>query len=172
MTTNHPSSEGNAPVQQLATSSQPSILIRRAVREDCSRILELVKELAEYERAPQEVTVTLEHFEESGFGTNPVWWAFVAELDGRVEGFALYYIRFSTWKGQRMYLEDFLVTEKLRGKGIGKKLFDQLFVEAREKGLNGIVWQVLEWNEPAINFYKKYNASFDGEWVNCAVNIQ
>ena len=146
-------------------------IIRRAVREDCARILELVKELEEYEKAPDEVTVTLDHFEESGFGKNPVWWAFVAELDGRVEGFALYYIRFSTWKGQRMYLEDFLVTEKLRGRGMGKKLFDQLVIEAKEKGFTGIVWQVLEWNEPAINFYKKYDASFDSEWVNCAINV-
>ena len=151
---------------------QPQTFIRRAVKEDCARILELVKELAEYERAPGEVTVTLAHFEESGFGPAPVWWAFVAELNGRVEGFALYYIRFSTWKGQRMYLEDFLVTEKLRGGGLGKLLFDRLFAEAKERGLNGIVWQVLEWNEPAINFYKKYNASFDAEWVNCAVEIQ
>ncbi|MDQ3277089.1 MAG: GNAT family N-acetyltransferase [Bacteroidota bacterium] len=153
------------------TNDKLQITIRRAVREDCARILELVKELAEYERAPQEVTVTLEHFEESGFGEKPVWWAFVAELDGRVEGFALYYIRFSTWKGQRMYLEDFLVTEKLRGQGIGKRLFDTLIVEAREKGFTGIVWQVLEWNEPAINFYKKYKANFDAEWVNCSVSI-
>lgn len=150
---------------------KPPTLIRWAVREDCRRILELVKELAVYERAPDEVTVTLEHFEESGFGEKPVWWAFVAEVDGQVEGFALYYIRFSTWKGQRMYLEDFLVTEKLRGHGIGKQLFDQLVVEAKEKKFNGIVWQVLEWNEPAINFYKKYNAAFDAEWVNCTVIV-
>lgn len=147
-------------------------IIRRAVKEDCSRMLELVKELAEYERAPDEVTVTLEHFTESGFGSTPVWWAFVAEQDGRVEGFALWYIRFSTWKGQRMYLEDFIVTEKLRGQGIGGRLFDQLIAEAKEKGYNGIVWQVLDWNEPAINFYKKYEASFDAGWVNCAVSIQ
>lgn len=173
MSTEHKTNEENVPAQEPRTTHhQPQTIIRRAVREDCTSILELVKELAEYERAPQEVTVTLEHFEESGFGSQPVWWAFVAELNGKVEGFALYYIRFSTWKGQRMYLEDFLVTEKLRGKGIGRKLFDQLFVEAKEKGFNGIVWQVLEWNEPAINFYKKYKASFDGEWVNCAINIQ
>ena len=148
-----------------------NITIRKAVKEDCARILELVKELAEYEKAPEEVTLTLQHFEESGFGEKPVWWAFVAEMEGKVEGFALYYIRFSTWKGQRMYLEDFLVTEKLRGKGMGKMLFDRLIEEAKEKGLNGIVWQVLEWNQPAINFYKKYNASFDAEWVNCAITI-
>jgi len=146
------------------------INIRRAVIEDCSRIMELIQELADYEKAPDEVTVTLEHFQESGFGPNPVWWSFVAEVDGRVEGFALYYIRYSTWKGQRMYLEDILVTEKMRGKQLGKLLFDRLIVEAKEKNLKGMVWQVLEWNEPAINFYKKYNASFDGEWVNCSIN--
>ena len=110
-----------------------SIIIRRAVKEDCPRLMELVNELALYEKAPQEVTVTLEHFIDSGFGTNPVWWAFVAEKNGIVQGFALYYIRYSTWKGQRMYLEDILVTEQARGKGIGKLLFDQLIIEAKEK---------------------------------------
>ena len=148
-----------------------NINIRKAVREDCPRILELVRELALYEKAPQEVTVSPAHFTESGFSKNPVWWAFVAEVNGRVEGFALYYIRFSTWKGQRMYLEDFYVNEKIRGKGLGKLLFDALIEEARSRKLNGIQWQVLEWNEPAINFYKKYNAAFDGEWLNCAISL-
>lgn len=147
------------------------INIRRAVKEDCARLLELIRELAEYEKAPQEVTVTMEHFVESGFGKQPVWWALVAEVDGQVEGFAMYYIRYSTWKGQRMYLEDLIVTEKMRGQGLGKKLFDQLIVEAKEKQFNGIVWQVLEWNEPAINFYKKYKAHFDPEWINCSISI-
>ena len=148
-----------------------NIIIRRAVAEDCERIMDLIRELAVYEKAPEEVTVTLDHFVESGFGPNPVWWAFVAEVDGRVGGFALYYIRYSTWKGQRMYLEDILVTEKMRGYGLGKLLFDQLIEEAKEKHLNGIIWQVLEWNEPAINFYKKYQASFDAEWINCSITL-
>jgi len=147
------------------------IIIRRAVEEDCPRLLELIHELAVYERAPNEVTVTIDHFLESGFGKKPVWWAFVAEANGKVEAFALYYIRYSTWKGQAMYLEDILVTEKMRGKGIGKLLFDRIIEEAKEKKFNRIIWQVLEWNEPAINFYKKYNADFDPEWVNCSIYV-
>jgi GNAT superfamily N-acetyltransferase len=154
------------------------INIRKAVKEDCPRLLELIQELAVYEKAPNDVTVTMEHFVESGFGNHPVWWAFVAETASANEvgkstilGFALYYIRYSTWKGQAMYLEDIIVTEEARGKGIGKLLFEQLMVEAREKGWNRVIWQVLDWNEPAINFYKKYNADFDDEWINCSLYV-
>ncbi len=147
------------------------ITLRRAESKDCNRLLELVQELATYEKAPNEVTVTLEHFKESGFGKQPVWWGFVAEENNVIIGFALYYIRYSTWKGQRMYLEDILVTEKMRGKKIGSLLFERLIEEAKEKKLNGIVWQVLEWNEPAINFYKKYNAHFDDEWINVSIEV-
>jgi GNAT superfamily N-acetyltransferase len=145
--------------------------IRAAVKEDCSAMMELIKELALYEKAPHEVTVSFEHVVESGFGPNPVWWAFVAEQEGKVIGFALYYIRYSTWKGQRLYLEDLLVTEALRGKGIGSLLFDRLIEECRLKKYSGMVWQVLDWNEPAINFYKKYNANLDPEWVNGSLSF-
>ena len=140
--------------------------LRVAIKEDCPRLLELVHELALFEKAPEEVTVTLEEFEDAGFGEKPVWKTFVAEVDGLIVGFALYYIRYSTWKGCRMYLEDLIVTEDWRGKGVGKLLFDRLIIEAREMGFNGMSWQVLDWNEPAIKFYKKYEAALDGAWIN------
>ncbi|WP_343688483.1 GNAT family N-acetyltransferase [Chitinophaga sp.] len=147
------------------------ITIRNVRREDCPRLLELIRELAVYEKAPDEVTVTLEQFTDAGFGESPVWKAFAAVDGDQIIGFALYYIRYSTWKGCRMYLEDLLVTESYRGRGIGKLLFDKLLEEAREKRYNGMVWQVLEWNEPAINFYKKYGASFDPEWWNASISF-
>ncbi len=148
------------------------IAIRPAIKEDCAAILMLVRELAAYERAPGAVTVSLSHFEESGFGNNPVWWAFVAVDDEQqVVGFALYYIRFSTWKGQRMYLEDLLVTEAWRRKGIGALLMNALIAEVKQKGFGGISWQVLDWNKPAIQYYKRYNARFDNEWLNVAIDV-
>lgn len=142
------------------------INLRVAVKEDCPRLLELINELALFEKAPEEVTVTLEEFIDAGFGEKPVWKTFVAEVDGVIVGFALYYIRYSTWKGCRMYLEDLIVTESWRGHGVGKLLFDRLIAEAREMGFNGMSWQVLDWNEPAIKFYKKYEAALDGAWIN------
>ena len=160
----------SSPLERLG---EAGLQIRRAVKEDCRPMMQLIHELAVYEKAPDEVTVDFDHFVESGFGENPVWHAFVAEAEGNVVGFAIYYIRYSTWKGQRMYLEDILVNEPWRGKGIGKLLFNQLIEEAKEKKLSGIVWQVLEWNEPAINFYKKYEGvNFDKEWVNCSLEIK
>ncbi len=153
------------------------IQIRNAVKEDCARMMELIRELALYERAPEEVTVDFNHFVESGFGDKPVWWAFVAEITNEygevvIAGFALYYIRYSTWKGQRMYLEDIIVTESMRGKGIGSMLFDTLILECKRKQFAGMVWQVLDWNEPAINFYKKYQGvGFDGEWLNGSLAV-
>jgi GNAT superfamily N-acetyltransferase len=109
------------------------IIIRRAKKEDCKSMMQLIHELAEYEKAPEEVTVDFNHFVESGFSENPVWWAFVAEVKNEVVGFALYYIRYSTWKGQRLYLEDILVNEPWRGKGIGRLLFSKLLEETKER---------------------------------------
>lgn len=145
--------------------------IRKAVREDCKAILALVKELALYEKAPQEVTVTEAHFTESGFGENPVWFGFVAEEENQILGFALCYIRFSTWKGKVVYLEDFYVKEECRGKGTGALLFTELIKYCKENNYSRMQWQVLNWNEPAINFYKKYNTRFDDEWLNGILEI-
>ncbi len=147
-------------------------VIRRARKEDCPRLMELILELAEFEKAgPGAVTATQAHFEDSGFGEKPVWWAFVAETQGTITGFALYYIRYSTWKGQRLYLEDLIVTQEMRGKGVGKLLFDRLIREVGEKNYSGMVWQVLDWNEPAIQFYKKYGATLEPEWINCILSV-
>jgi GNAT superfamily N-acetyltransferase len=153
------------------TNHNFSITIRAAERVDSPRILELVRELAIYEEAEDEVVVDPEHFTESGFGPNPVWWAYVAEAGGEIVAVALYYIRFSTWEGQKMYLEDIIVTEAWRGKGIGNMLMEQLIVTAKERGFVGMNWQVLNWNKPAIEFYKKFEAEFDYEWVNCYKNF-
>ena len=103
-----------------------SITIRKIVKQDCKPLLDLIYELAVYERAPEQLTVTLQHFEESGFGANPVWWGFVAEENNIILGFALYYIRYSTWKGRRLYLEDILVTEAMRGQGIDNRTDDRV----------------------------------------------
>lgn len=149
------------------------MIIRKAVQEDCPQMMELVHELALFEKAPEEVTVDLQHFVDSGFGPNPVWWSLVVEDEdtGRLIGMALYYIRYSTWKGQRLYLEDLIVSEKYRGQGLGKQLFDSLLKIAKEEGYRGMVWQALDWNTPALDFYKKYGARLESEWVNCSLDF-
>ena len=148
----------------------PSITIRTGTKLDLPRVLELIKELAVYERAPHEVTNTVERMEQDGFGANPIYGLFVAENERGIVGISIYYWRYSTWKGKRLYLEDIIVTEKERGSGIGKLLFDRTMQHALEENCTGMLWQVLEWNEPAINFYKKYyQAKLDGEWINCSL---
>ena len=148
-----------------------NIKIRKAIISDCVHMMELVRELAVFERAPDEVTVTMEHFIETGFGNNPVWQALVAvNEEEKIIGISLYYMRYSTWKGLRLYLEDLIVTSSYRGKGIGKMLFESTVDEARKMGISGIMWQVLDWNEPAINFYKKYEASIEAGWLNGALS--
>jgi ribosomal protein S18 acetylase RimI-like enzyme len=229
----------------------PTFSIRRARREDCGQMMTLISELARFERAPQEVTVSLSHFEESGFGPKPVWWAFVAcagpveaasevqeaslplpegelqsfgmaakaeqgaeeagesvtavqsnlpvepmtQLSEPVEAFlpdavqdalplmqplraseeiigmALCYVRYSTWKGQCLYLEDLIVSEAWRGRGVGKALMEAVIAEAKSQGFPRINWQVLAWNEPAIKFYERLGARFDAEWLNGVLDV-
>lgn len=145
-------------------------IIRKASENDIPDIHRLVRELAEYERGLNKVTTTTESylldFKEQVFD------AFVAELDGRVVGMALYFLVFSTWRGRMLYLEDFVVEETQRGSGIGKLLFDAFMEEAKNQKVALVKWQVLEWNEPAINFYKKYDTDFDGEWVDCKIYLK
>ena len=142
------------------------INIRVATKADIPDLLHLIKELAIFEKAPNEVINTPELMEKDGFGENNIFDAFVAEIDDHVIGMAITYFRYSSWKGKRLYLEDLIVTEKSRGLGAGQLLFQHCIQFGKESECNGMVWQVLDWNEPAIDFYKSYNANLDGGWIN------
>jgi GNAT superfamily N-acetyltransferase len=144
-------------------------IIRQGKKEDLPRVLELVIELAVFERAPHGVTNTLAMMEKDGFGAHPVFGFFVAENEKGIIGISLYYWRYSTWKGKRLYLEDIIVTESERGKGIGKMLFDVTLNHTLESDCTGMTWQVLDWNTPAIEFYKKYGSQMGQEWINCSL---
>lgn len=146
-----------------------SATVRIGKKEDLPKVFELVKELAEFERAPEQVTNTVARMEIDGFGANPVFGFFVAENEKGIVGLSLYYYRYSTWTGKRIYLEDIIVTETERGKGIGQLLFDRTLQKTIEDDCYGMTWQALDWNEPALTFYKKYGAKLDGEWVNCTL---
>lgn len=142
-------------------------ILRPAVKKDCKQLLQLIQELADYENAPDEVTVSMEEFVEAGFGENPIWEAFVIEKADKIIGMALFYIRYSTWKGRRLYLEDIVITETERRKGYGKILFEEVWRVCIERNYSGMAWQVLDWNTPAIEFYKKYPVIFEDDWLNC-----
>ena len=145
--------------------------IRKGEKKDMPATLRLIRELAEYEKASHEVINTIEALEEDGFGENPIFGLLVAEVNDEIVGISLYYYRYSTWKGKRLYLEDIVVTQSLRGNGIGHQLMDATIEFAKQDKCSGMMWQVLDWNTPAINFYKKYNASFDPEWINCSIEF-
>jgi len=144
--------------------------IRKGIKADIPSVLHLIKELALYEKAPEEVTNTVEAMERDGFGENPIFRMLVAEAEGNVVGMAIYFIKYSTWKGKGVYLDDIVVNETYRGKGIGKMLLDEVIHDCKNLGAKQLHWQVLDWNEPAIGFYKKYHSSFDTEWINCKLN--
>jgi GNAT superfamily N-acetyltransferase len=144
-----------------------NMTIRKGLKPDLPQVLKLIQELATYEKAPNEVAVTLAEMERDGFGENPIFKFFVAEVEGKIVGISLYYIKYSTWKGKCVFLEDIIVTEEYRKHGIGKKLFDPVVQVAKEMNARRMEWQVLEWNEPAIKFYEKLDSHFDGEWINC-----
>lgn len=142
------------------------ITIRQGVEADLPRVLELVRELAAYEKCSAEVTNTLEGMRADGFGPRAVFGFFVADDGPRIIGMALYYTKYSTWKGRCLFMEDLIVTESHRGRGVGQRLLSRVARLARDTGDQRLEWQVLNWNEPAIAFYKKLGAAFDNRWVN------
>lgn len=146
-----------------------NITTRKGRKEDVSRVIELIRELAEYEKEPQEVETTAEEMMKDGFGEQPVFEFFVAEDQetGKIIGLALYFYSYSTWKGKCLYLEDLIVTKTYRGRGAGRKLFDSIMKKAKETDCRRVVWQVLEWNKPAIDFYKSLGAAMLPEWITC-----
>lgn len=143
------------------------IKVRKGRPEDIPAVHALVKELAEFEKAPEAVTNTVERMTEDAFGKNPCYFLLVAESAGEIMGMAIYFVKYSTWKGKGIYLDDIVVAEKHRRKGIGKLLFDEIIREAARMDAHTMHWQVLDWNTPAIEFYKKYSCSFESEWIDC-----
>ncbi|TAH42811.1 MAG: GNAT family N-acetyltransferase [Bacteroidetes bacterium] len=142
-------------------------IIRKGTKEDLPGVLNLIRELALFEKAPDEVSNTLADMEEDGFGKAPVYSFFVGMIDETIVGMALYFTKYSTWKGKGLYLDDLVITESHRGKGLGSKLFKAFIQEAKATGAKQVHWQVLDWNTPAINFYKKLDAKIEAEWLDC-----
>jgi GNAT superfamily N-acetyltransferase len=140
------------------------MIIRKGEKKDMKAVLELIQELATFEKEPDAVVVTVADLERDGFGDNPMFYTFVAEFDGDVVGVALYYYRYSTWKGRTIHLEDLIVKEKMRGSGLGFALFAEIIAQAKRDKVRRIEWNVLDWNTPAIDFYIKSGAKVLDDW--------
>jgi len=140
--------------------------IRKGIKKDLPSVLRLIKELADYENALDQVSISLEDLENDGFSERPWYWFLVAEKNNEIIGLSFYWIRYSTWKGKFLFLEDFVIKQEYRNKGVGSQLFEETIKICKKLNLNGMIWQVLDWNTPAINFYKKYNADISKNWLN------
>lgn len=140
------------------------MIIRKGAKNDMKAVLELIKELAIFEKEPSAVVVKVTDLERDGFGENPLFQTFVAEVDGNIVGMALYYYRYSTWKGKTIHLEDLIVTEKMRGSGLGFALYSKIIQQGNIDNVRRIEWNVLDWNTPAIDFYKKSGAKILDDW--------
>ncbi len=158
-------------IYSLKMPEMNNYTIRTGRESDLPQIMTLIRELAEFERAPDAVTNTVEAMRMDGFGKESIYGFFIAEREEVIVGLSLFYYRYSTWKGKSLYLEDLIVTQAERGSGIGTALFDATIEHGREKNCVQMNWQVLDWNQPAIDFYEKYGASLEGEWVNCTLDL-
>lgn len=147
------------------------IHIRPAVASDMVAVHGLIHELATYERAPEEHSCTVEQLQADGFSEQPAFECWVAEIEDVVVGMMLFYVKYSTWKGKCIYLDDIIVTESARGQGVGKVLLNQLIRIARDRKMHRLEWQVLNWNEPAIHFYQKFGVELDADWINCRLTF-
>lgn len=147
-----------------------TIAIRKAVKQDMPAVLDLIKELAKFEKEPDAVEISSKTLEEEGLGENPLFTCFVAEIDQKIVGIALTYFVFSTWRGRTLHLEDLIVTEKQRGTGVGMALYKRVMQYGKEEGVAQIKWIVLDWNKPAIDFYEKTGAIMHKNWYIAAMN--
>jgi GNAT superfamily N-acetyltransferase len=138
--------------------------IRKATIDDMKGVLSLIQELANFENEPDAVVVTVEELQREGFGDDPQFYAFVAELETEIVGIALYYYRFSTWKGKTIHLEDLIVKDKMRGEGVGYALYSEIIKQAQKDKVRRIDWNVLDWNTPAIDFYEGTGAKVLTDW--------
>ena len=140
------------------------MIIRKATKNDMPSVLELIQELATFEKEPDAVVVTVDDLVRDGFSENPLFQCFVAEVDGEIIGMALYYYRYSTWKGKTIHLEDLIVKESKRGTGAGFALYKEIIKKGKAENVRRIEWNVLDWNTPAIDFYEKSGAKVLGDW--------
>jgi GNAT superfamily N-acetyltransferase len=138
--------------------------IRKGNKEDMTGVLALIQELAEFEKEPEAVLITVDDLIRDGFGTNPLFHVFVAEVEKEIVGIALYYYRYSTWKGKIIHLEDLVVKDKMRGTGLGYALYSEIIKQGKRDNVRRIDWHVLDWNTPAIDFYKKSGANVLNDW--------
>jgi GNAT superfamily N-acetyltransferase len=139
--------------------------IRKGRIEDMPAVLGLIKELATFEKEPHAVVVTVNELERDGFGVKPLFHTFIAEENDEIVGMALYYYRYSTWKGKTIHLEDLIVKEEKRGAGLGFKLYSEVIAQSKYDGVRRIEWNVLDWNTPAIDFYEKSGAKIYKDWL-------
>ena len=140
------------------------MIIRKATKNDMPSVLELIQELATFEKEPDAVVVTVDDLVRDGFSENPLFQCFVAEVENEIIGMALYYYRYSTWKGKTIHLEDLIVKENKRGTGAGFALYKEIIKQGKAENVRRIEWNVLDWNTPAIDFYEKSGAKVLGDW--------